>query len=84
MSLIDQNNISVTEDIPEVDQVYPFPDQVLGEEPIDLKNLVSDPKKLKTYKTHFSPKEAFDKLVQGEKNTTLEKIVSKDPRLAHY
>jgi hypothetical protein len=65
-TLIYKNDFILTEGTPEVDQVDSFPDQVLGEEPIDLKNLVDDPKKLKTYDTHISPKEALVKLRGGE------------------
>jgi len=53
-------------------------------EAIDLKNLVSDPTKLKTYDTHIGPKEAYDRLYKGETDEYLINIVAKDPREAYY
>jgi hypothetical protein len=51
-------------------------------EAIDLKNLVSDPAKLKTYDTHIGPKEAYDRLKKGEKDEYLVRAVAKDPQYA--
>jgi hypothetical protein len=54
------------------------------DEAIDLKKLVSDPKKLKTYDTHISPEEAYTRLYNGDKDPVLVKAVAKDPREAYY
>jgi len=52
-------------------------------EALDLKNLVSDPTKLKTYDTHIGPKEAYERLLKGDKDPVLVKVVAKDPRYAY-
>jgi hypothetical protein len=52
-------------------------------EAIDLKKLVSDPKKLKTYDTHISPKEAYTRLMKGQKDKYLVRALAKDPEFAY-
>ena len=53
-------------------------------EAIDLKNLVSDPEKLKTYKTHISPEEAYERLIKGETDDLLVHTVAKSPEYSYY
>jgi hypothetical protein len=53
-------------------------------EALDLKNLVDDPTKLKTYNTHISSKEAFYRLLKGDKDPILVKAVAKFPRYAFF
>ena len=57
-------------------------DQKIDE--MDLKKLVDDPKKLKTHKTHISPKEAYERLENGEKEPYLEQVVAKDATCSYY
>ena len=52
-------------------------------EAIDLKKLVTNPKKLKTYKTHISAEEAFRRLQNGENHPMLFDVIAKDPEYSY-
>jgi len=48
-----------------------------------LHDLVSDPSKLKTHKTHISPEVAYDRLKAGDKDPRLVNIVAQHPEFAY-